>query len=199
VVKVALRSRESMAALRPYNGVLLLQMMLWPEAIRDGSQFAPDEDVSVRSQEIAMAESYIDTLSGDFDPGQYTDEYKAALEELVEAKAAGQEVVGEAPPRQPAEVVDLMEALRQSVARAKEQRADAEPATRSATTDRKAPARKTAAQATAEKAGAEKAGAEKTSAKRTTKKAAAAQSTGSEPAKKTAAAKKTTSRTRRSA
>jgi DNA end-binding protein Ku len=123
IVKVALRSRESLAALRPYQGVLLMQLMLWPEEIRDASPFVPDEDVTVRAQEIAMAESYIDTLSGDFDPSEYTDEYKAALEAVVEAKAAGREVKER--PEEPApEVVDLMEALRQSVARAKEERGD---------------------------------------------------------------------------
>jgi DNA end-binding protein Ku len=134
IVKVALRSRESLASLRPYQGVLALQMMLWPEEIRDASPFLPDADVTVRPQEVAMAESYIDTLSGDFDPSAYTDEYKAALEAVVEAKAAGREIK-EQPEKPATEVVDLMEALRQSVARAKEQRegpaaqpADREPA-----------------------------------------------------------------------
>jgi len=121
IVKVALRSRESLASLRPYQGVLLLQMMLWPEEIREASPFLPDADVTVRAQEVAMAESYIDTLSGDFDPSAYTDEYKAALEAVVEAKAAGREIK-EQPEKPATEVVDLMEALRQSVARAKEQR-----------------------------------------------------------------------------
>jgi DNA end-binding protein Ku len=123
IVKVALRSRESLAALRAYGDVLLMQLMLWPEEIRDAAQFAPDDDVSVREQEIAMAESLIESLTGDFDPGAYTDEYKAALLSVVEAKAAGREVVTGAPAAPAAEVVDLMEALRLSVARAKERRA----------------------------------------------------------------------------
>jgi DNA end-binding protein Ku len=121
IVKVALRSRESLATLRPYQGILLLQMMLWPEEVRDASPFLPEAGVTVRPQEVAMAESYIDTLSGDFDPSQYTDEYRTALEALVEAKAAGREIK-EQPEKPATEVVDLMEALRQSVARAKEQR-----------------------------------------------------------------------------
>jgi len=189
VVKVALRSRESLATVRPYQGVLLLQLMLWPEEVRDASQFAPDEDVSVRAQEIAMAESYIDTLSGDFAPEEHTDEYRAALEAVVEAKAAGQEIVAEAPARPTAEVVDLMEALRQSVARAKEERAGGAGSTK------KAAARKAAPKTAAKKAPAKKAPAKVaanktttgTTAKQPVKKAA-----GKAPAKQ--AAKKTASR-----
>jgi DNA end-binding protein Ku len=127
IVKVALRSRESLAALRAYGDVLLMQLMLWPEEIRDPAAFAPDDDVTVRDQEIDMAESYIETLTADFDPGLYTDEYKAALQSVVDAKVAGREVVsGEDRAEPAAEVVDLMEALRQSVAKAKERRAGAE-------------------------------------------------------------------------
>jgi DNA end-binding protein Ku len=183
IVKVALRSRESLAALRPYQGVLLMQLMLWPEEIRDASPFAPDEDVTVRAQEIAMAESYIDTLSGDFDPSEYTDEYKAALEAVVEAKAAGREVKER--PEEPApEVVDLMEALRQSVARAKEQRegTPAEPEVPAKkTAPKKTAAKKAAASSsTAEKKAAAKSPPAKTAKaapKRTTAKSAAAKET----------------------
>ena len=191
IVKVALRSRESLAALRAYGDVLLLQLMLWPEEIRDASQFAPDDDVSVREQEIAMAESLIDSLTGDFDPDSYTDEYKAALMSVVEAKAAGREVTEQAPAAPAAEVVDLMEALRLSVARAKERRAAgasateggegggaAKPATSSTAKDDDEPAKKPVRKAAAKKpagkndedGGADEAGdkpAKKTAARKT--------------------------------
>lgn len=125
IVKVALRSRESLAALRAYGDVLLMQLMLWPEEIRDPAAFAPDDDVTVREQEVEMAESYIETLTADFDSSLYTDEYKAALQSVVDAKVAGREVVSGGERVEPAtEVVDLMEALRQSVAKAKERRAE---------------------------------------------------------------------------
>jgi DNA end-binding protein Ku len=201
VVKVALRSRESLATVRPYQGVLLLQMMLWPEEIRDATEFVPDEDVSVRAQEIAMAESYIETLTGDFAPEDHTDEYRAALEAVVEAKAAGQEVVAEAPARPAAEVVDLMEALRQSVARAKQERAGG--------ASEAPPAKKAPAGKAAPKTGAAKktAAAKQAPAKQAEKKPTARAATAEQPAKKTAAkkapdkepAKKTAGRTRRSA
>ena len=52
-----------------------------------------DEDINVRPQELAMAESFIDALSGDFDPSEYNDQYREALQEVIEAKVAGREVV----------------------------------------------------------------------------------------------------------
>ena len=72
-----------------------------------------------------MAESYINALSGDFEPEEFSDEYRQALEEVIEAKVAGHEVVAPAEePRATGQVVDLMEALRRSVAEAKERRGD---------------------------------------------------------------------------
>jgi DNA end-binding protein Ku len=211
IVKVALRSRESLAALRAYGDVLLLQMMLWPEEIRDAAQFAPDDDVTVREQEIAMAESLIDSLTGDFDPSAYTDEYRAALLAVVEAKVAGHEVVAGEPVAPAAEVVDLMEALRLSVAKAKERRAaeaagrpapdeaDAEPAAKPA---RKAAAKKpraaddgardegTAGDGTADDAPTGKPAARKSAARKSAAlKPGAENGDGAKPAKKTAARK----------
>jgi len=123
VVKVALRNREALALLRPKDDVLLLQTMLWPDEVRDASFAAPDEDVEVRAQEIAMAESYIRTLETTFDPTRYHDEYRAALEELIQAKTAGMEVEAPAAAGPAAgEVVDLMAALLASVEEARRQR-----------------------------------------------------------------------------
>jgi DNA end-binding protein Ku len=148
IVKVALRSRESLAAIRAHGDVLVLQMLLWPEEIRDPSALAPDPDVTVREQEIAMAEAYIDTLTGKFKPEEHTDEYAAALKAVVDAKVAGRQVISIEESAEPAaEVVDLMEALRQSVARAKERRAagGSEAATAETAPAKKAPAKKAAA------------------------------------------------------
>jgi DNA end-binding protein Ku len=150
VVKVSLRNKERLAVLRSFEGVLIVQTMLWPDEIRKPEFDFLDEDVEVRKQEMAMAESYIDTLAGDFDPEEYHDEYREALLEVVNAKAEGAEVV--APPEAaPAEgkVVDLMEALRRSVEEAKQGRAakaDVE----------EAPAKKTAKKAVAKKTAAKR-------------------------------------------
>ncbi|MBV9290965.1 MAG: Ku protein, partial [Frankiales bacterium] len=98
LVKVALRQRESLATLRVRDGVFVLEMMLWPDEIREPAFGFLDEDIDVRSQELAMAESLIESLSGDFKPEQYSDDYREALQALIEAKVAGREVVQPAEP-----------------------------------------------------------------------------------------------------
>ena len=150
VVKVALRNRERLAILRPRDGVLVLQTMLWPDEVRKSDFGFLDEDVTVRPQEMAMAQSYVETLAGEFDPSEFHDDYREALEEVVEAKVQGREV--ERPPEPVADggkVVDLMDALRRSVAEAKRNRgesAEEEPAQ----PKKRAPAaKKTAAKKTA--------------------------------------------------
>lgn len=124
VVKVTLRSREALGVLRAHDDVLVVHTLLWPEEIRNAESLAPQTDVTVRKQELAMASSYIDSLAADFDPSQYTDEYRTAVEELVAAKAAGREVTAVEPSNDGGgEVIDLVEALRASVQQAKEKRA----------------------------------------------------------------------------
>ena len=125
VVKVALRQRERLAMLRARDGVLVLQTLLWPDEVRQPQLDLADKDVSVRPQELAMAESYIAALSGDFEPSQFSDDYRGALEQVIEAKTAGREVVTPTEaPRTSGQVVDLMEALRRSVAEAKARRGE---------------------------------------------------------------------------
>jgi len=190
LVKVALRQRESLAVLRSADDVLVLQTMLWPDEIRDAAGIAPDEDVEIRPQELTMAASYIETLTGDFEPDEFTDDYASALRDLVEAKVAGREVTQ--PPdtaARGADVIDLMAALEASVAEAKKARGGSEapakkaPAAKAAPKPaaKKAPAKTAAKKAAPAKKTAEKS-AEKTTAKKAAKKAA--------PRKK-AAAKKT--------
>ena len=175
LVKVALRSRESLGLLRTHDNVLVLQVMLWPDEVRDSSFAAPAEDVEIRKQEKAMAESYIDTLRGEFDPDQYHDEYRTALEQVVEAKAAGVPIP-ESEEEEPegAEVVDLVAALRASVEAAKARRAGGGTGGggKGSTEDEKPAAKKTAAKTPAKKTAAKKAPAKKTAAKKAAKKSA---------------------------
>jgi DNA end-binding protein Ku len=172
LVKVAIRTRESLATLRVREGVLVLETMVWPDEVRTPDFGFLDEDISVRPQELSMAESLIESMSADFDPDQYHDEYRGALEQVIEAKVEGREVVEQ--PVQEEEtgsVVDLMAALRASVAAAKKGRGeDSDDDSGSAakkTTATKAPAKKAAAtKAPAKKAAAKKAPAKKTAAKK---------------------------------
>jgi DNA end-binding protein Ku len=116
VVKVALRQREQLATLRVRDGVFVLETMLWPDEIRTPDFNFLSEDVEVRPQELTMAGSLIESLTADFDPDQFSDSYREALEAVIDAKIEGREVVAPAA-EQPSggEVLDLMAALRASV------------------------------------------------------------------------------------
>lgn len=126
VVKVALRQREQLATLRVRDGVFVLETMLWPDEIRTPDFGFLEEDVEVRPQELTMAGSLIDSLTAEFDPSQYTDSYREALEAVISAKVEGQEVV-QPTAEQPSggAVLDLMAALRASVEAAKGRGGDA--------------------------------------------------------------------------
>jgi DNA end-binding protein Ku len=124
LVKVAIRTRETLALLRERDGALVLQTMLWPDEVRDSDFAVPDDSVEIRSQEVKMAESYIATLQNDFDPSRYHSDYREALEQLVEAKASGLPMPEpEAEEGEQADVLDLVAALRASVDAAKKRRA----------------------------------------------------------------------------
>ena len=126
VAKVAIRQREALAGLRVRAGVLTLETLLWPDEVRSPDFAFLDENVEVRSQELKMAASLIDTMTEDFDPSLYRDAYREALESLVQAKIEGNEVVrpagvGVAPDKGPGPL-DLTETLRASVEAAKASR-----------------------------------------------------------------------------
>jgi DNA end-binding protein Ku len=198
VVKVALRQRESLACLRVRDGVLVLETMLWPDELRTPDFGFLDEDISVRPQEVTMASSLIEALAGDFAPEQYTDSYREALQQLIEAKVEGREVIEpEQPTEQPGTVVDLMAALRASVDAAKRKRGeDVEPVTAQPSTEtskpakqaKKQPAKKTSAMAgkTAKTAKTTKANKTSKTASKPARKAAAAKKVAAGPARRTA-------------
>jgi DNA end-binding protein Ku len=96
LVKLALRQREQLGTLRVRDDVFVLETMLWPDEVRRPEFPFLDEDVTVRPQELTMAASLIETLAEDFDPSQYRDDYREALQAVIDAKIAGQDVV--APP-----------------------------------------------------------------------------------------------------
>jgi DNA end-binding protein Ku len=119
IARVALRQRESLAALRTREGVLVLETLLWPDEIRVPDFEFLEQDIEVRSQELKMAASLIDSMTVDFDPSQYRDGYRDALEELVAAKMHGHEVIRPLP-RAEEGGGSLADALRASLAATKE-------------------------------------------------------------------------------
>jgi len=125
VTKVALRQREALAALRVREGVITLETLLWPDEVREPDFAFLGEDIEVRSQELKMAASLIDTMTEDFEPNQYHDTYREALEVVIQAKVEGNDIVRPAgldlpdAKKQPA---DLTEILQASVAALKSER-----------------------------------------------------------------------------
>ncbi|MEU6098911.1 Ku protein [Streptomyces sp. NPDC047079] len=109
VSKVALRSRERLALLRPRHGMLILQTLLWQDELRDPGDLAPSTPLTDR--ELELAELLIRQLTG-INVGEVHDEYAHALEQLVDAKITGGELVE---PTEPAPPLDLMAALEESV------------------------------------------------------------------------------------
>jgi DNA end-binding protein Ku len=122
IVKIAMRQRESLAALRIRDGVFVLETMLWPDEVREPGFGFKDENVEVRPQELKMAESLIQTMAGEFDPADYHDAYREALQQVIEAKVAGREIVRPEAPEEAKPAGDLMAALRASVEAAKRER-----------------------------------------------------------------------------
>jgi DNA end-binding protein Ku len=114
LAKVAFRDKEHLATVRLRENVLVLETMFWPDEIRPARFDELDEEVELRPQEIKMARSLIDSLTDDFEPKDFQDEYRAALEDLISKKVQGEEVTY-AEPAEPSKVVDLMDALRASV------------------------------------------------------------------------------------
>ncbi len=191
LVKVAIRNREQLATLRVRDGVIVMETMIWPDEVREPAFAFLDSEVDVRPQERQMAESLVASMSGDFDPSEYTDDYRAALQQVIDAKVEGREIVETEEPQPSAgNVVDLMSALKASVEAAKAGRSAAASKTASGTaTSARVPAKKTAAKKTAaKKTAAKKTTAKKTTAKQTAAKKAPANKTA--PAKKSPAAKK---------
>ncbi len=167
IVTISIRTRMTIAVLRVRGNVIALQTMLWPDEIRAAEFGVLDgEEVATKPAELAMAQMLVESLTGDYEPEDYVDDYEQAVKDVVRAKLAGGEVT--APPEtddgDSAEVVDLLAALQQSVDRAKASRGEA-PAAKGAAP--KSPAKKAAAKKTsAKKATAKKAPAKKKAAKK---------------------------------
>jgi DNA end-binding protein Ku len=140
VTKVALRQRESLAVLRTHDGVLVLETMLWPDEIRAADFPFLDQDIDVRAQELRMATSLVDSMTEDFEPDQYHDEYRVALEQLVAARVEGREVTPSPEPAADEEPASLLDALQASLDAATKGRGPAPAKRQTGRTGRKASA-----------------------------------------------------------
>ena len=117
VATITIRKKEQLCALRPKDGAIMLETLYYPDEVRA----QPEMDLSgtrIGDREMDMAFALIDLLQKPFDPEEYTDHYRAALEKMIEAKLEGREVVS-SPEAKETKVIDLADALRKSVEAAK--------------------------------------------------------------------------------
>jgi DNA end-binding protein Ku len=128
VAKLAIRNKERLCALRPMDGMLMLETLHYPDELRV-ERGVPEPDVEISKQELALASTLIDMLTTEFKPEEYEDNYRQALLEVIQAKLDGREIVEAEEPTATGNVVDLMAALRASVEATKQQRAGATTAT----------------------------------------------------------------------
>jgi DNA end-binding protein Ku len=196
IAQVALRQRESLAILRVRDDVLVLETLLWPDEVRIPAFAFLDDDIDVRPQELRMAGSLIESMTVDFDPDEYHDSYREALQELVNAKVEGREVVQPETEEQPSgETSSLADALRASLAAARGGRLGSVAAAADAEEDTEEPARprSSAARTRPAPSGSGKTGRAKTStvktgtARTSTAKTGTAKAAGSGSRAKTAA------------
>jgi DNA end-binding protein Ku len=128
ICKVVIKDREDLAALEPFGGTMLLKTLHWPDEIRSTKDLdLPDEEFEFKPAELAMAEQLVETMTGEFEPEKYKDEYQEALRQIIEAKVEGKEVVEPEVVEEGGKLIDLMAALEASVKAATGARDDAKP------------------------------------------------------------------------
>ena len=122
IAKVVIKTREHLAAVKPMDKALVLELMHFPDELVDASELKLPSDGKVGQKELKMAESLIDGMSGKWDPEQYKDEYREAVMEVINEKveAGGKELPAQkAKSKKATNVVDLMAVLQESLNHAK--------------------------------------------------------------------------------
>jgi DNA end-binding protein Ku len=124
IAKLSLRQKEHLCCLRPYEDGIMLATMHYPSEIRGVAELTlPEGEVSITKQEMQMAKTLIDQLTDEFDATRYTDQYREALEAIIQNKLGTGQTVAEPAPSPQGKVGDLMEALRASIESTKSERA----------------------------------------------------------------------------
>ena len=116
--RVVIRSKESLVAIRASGPALVMETMLFADEIVDSEsldEIPVEEDGKAGKRELEMAQQLIDSLSADFEPERYHDEYRERVLDLIERKAAGEEIAVQPAPEEPARAPDLMAALEASL------------------------------------------------------------------------------------
>ena len=125
IARFVMRSKQYLSVLRADDGLLVLSTMVYADEVNDPAELTELEgvdDVDVSDRELRMARQLVDSLTEEFDPGKFEDTYRLRVLDLIERKAAGEELVAPPTPAAEEKLVDLMAALEESVREAKESR-----------------------------------------------------------------------------
>jgi DNA end-binding protein Ku len=116
IARVSMHGREQVVIIRPYDKGLVLHTLYYAAEVREVAEYGQDTEADVLPQEISLAEQFIKQLTAPFLPEQYKDTYRDKVMELIETKRAGAAIAPAGAPRKLAPVIDLMEALKKSLA-----------------------------------------------------------------------------------
>ena len=147
IAKVVIRARQHLAAIKPQKNGLMLELMHFPIELIDVSEFKAPAQKSVSKAEMQMAEQLIESMTTDWKPEQYTDEYRDALENLIEEKIEHGDKAAPAPSKtkRPSNVVDLVSVLQKSIQQSQGKAKEKRPAMKARPKSKKAPRQKKAA------------------------------------------------------
>jgi DNA end-binding protein Ku len=123
IARVVIRSKEALVAIRPAGELLMMETMIFHDEVvpHDDLDDLPDsKELKVSDREVKMAQQLIDSLSSEFEPEKYRDEYRDKVLDLIERKASGEEIAVQPEAPSPAKVPDLMAALEASLAAVKD-------------------------------------------------------------------------------
>jgi DNA end-binding protein Ku len=126
IATFVMRGKQHLVAIRPDKRVLALETMYFPDEVRDPVaelDTLPTDEVAFKEREMDTAKLLVDSMTTPWEPENYKDTYRAAVEELIDQKSRGEVLTAAGPVTEPAPVVDLMEALRKSVEAARTKRA----------------------------------------------------------------------------
>jgi DNA end-binding protein Ku len=122
IAKITMHQREYTVFIRPRNHGLTIHTMYFANEIHEVTGYGKlDHSVALKPQEVKLAEQLVETLSEDFNPKQYRDTFQENLKALIAAKQEGK-IIAEEPPARRAPVIDMMEALKRSLARDSQQK-----------------------------------------------------------------------------
>jgi DNA end-binding protein Ku len=147
IAKVVIRARQHLSAIKPQKNGLMLELMHFPSELIDVSEFKAPAQKSVSKAEMQMAEQLIESMTTDWKPEQYTDEYRDALENLIEEKIEHGDKAAPAPSKtkRPSNVVDLVSVLQKSIQQSQGKAKEKRPAMKARPKSKKAPRQKKAA------------------------------------------------------